>query len=425
MTNEQHLRIFKRGTAVWNRWREENPKIVPDLADLYHINVNLHGINLQGSDLRRANLARTNLTDAILSKTILFSATLTDAVLSKADLRHANLVKVNCENADLSGANLVSTNFHDADISGATLAKANLSDSNLSHSNLFKTNLHHATLVRANLHDANLSKANLTDADLLMANLSHANVTDADLSRANLSDANLTHANFSRADLSGASLTRAILVDTKLEKANLTGCSIYGISAWGLELEGAKQSNLIITRDDEPSITVDSLEVAQFIHLLLSNRKIRDVIDTITSKVVLILGRFTPERIVVLDALRNELRHHKYLPIVFDFEKPANRDLTETIVTLAHMSRFIIADLTHPNSVPHELASIIPTLRSVPIQPMIESSQREYGMFADFSRSYNWVLPIYRYKSVKEVLTSIEGKIIAPAEAKVKELRSH
>jgi len=49
--------------------------------------------------------------------------------------------------------------------------------------------------------------------------------------------------------------------------------------------------NLIITDDNEPTITVDNLEVAQFIYLLLNNQKIRDVIDTITSKVVLILGR--------------------------------------------------------------------------------------------------------------------------------------
>ena len=37
-----------------------------------------------------------------------------------------------------------------------------------------------------------------------------------------------------------------------------------------------------------PRFTVDNIEVAQFIYLLLHNQKIRDVIDTITSKTVLI-----------------------------------------------------------------------------------------------------------------------------------------
>jgi len=46
----------------------------------------------------------------------------------------------------------------------------------------------------------------------------------------------------------------------------------------------------------EPVITVDNIEVAQFIYLLLNNRAICDVIDAIASKAVLILGRFLNSR---------------------------------------------------------------------------------------------------------------------------------
>ena len=76
----------------------------------------------------------------------------------------------------------------------------------------------------------------------------------------------------------------------------------------------------------------------------MGHEKIRDVIDTIGKKAVLILGRFTSERKQILNALRDELRNQKYLPILFDFEKPASKDLTGTVLTLAHMARFIIAD---------------------------------------------------------------------------------
>ena len=120
----------------------------------------------------------------------------------------------------------------------------------------------------------------------------------------------------------------------------------------------------------EPEITVDNLEVAQFIYLLLHNERIRHVIDTITSKVVLILGRFTPERKVVLNALREELRQHDYLPVLFDFEKPAGKDLTGTVQTLANLARFIIADVTDPSSVPHELAMFVPGTVLRPAGPL-------------------------------------------------------
>ena len=117
-------------------------------------------------------------------------------------------------------------------------------------------------------------------------------------------------------------------------------------------LPRAKQQNLIITRNDEPEITVDNIEVAQFIYLLLHNETIRDVIDTVTSKVVLILGRFTDERKAVLDTLREELRKRDYLPILPDFAVPATRDITETVSLPGRMARFIIADLTDPSSIP-------------------------------------------------------------------------
>ena len=162
-------------------------------------------------------------------------------------------------------------------------------------------------------------------------------------------------------------------------------------------------------------LTVDDLEVAQFIYLLLNNQKIENVIDTITSKAVLILGRFTEERKNVLDAICEELRQRGYVPILFDFEPSASRDLTETVTLLARMARFIIVDLTDPKAVPHELSSIIPDLPSVPIQPIILSSRRVYKMFEHWE-DYPWVLGIQKYKGVDDLLAGIPGKVIDPAE---------
>jgi len=284
-------------------------------------------------------------------------------------------------------------------------------------------NLSDANFNNTDLSDANLSRINLDKATLRGANLRRANLSDATLREADLSDANLSDANLSNADLHGAKLITASLVRTNLNGANLTNCSIYGVSAWDVQMEGTAQSSLIITPSEELIMTVDNLQLAQFISLLMDNRSIRDVIDTMTHKVVLILGNFKPTRKEVLNALRDDLRRHDYLPVMFDFEKPNSRDFTETVRTLAHLSRFVIADLTEPSSIPQELYAVVPSL-AVPVQPLLQLSVQEpmkFGMFDDLMR-YHWVLPVFRYTDQAMLLRSLREYVIAPAEKKAQEL---
>ena len=303
-----------------------------------------------------------------------------------------------------------------ADLSGQSLVLFNLADTNLSGANLADVNLIQANLHRANLQDANLTGANLYGASLVEANLSGAKLIWASLVSANLSDADL-----SQAMLDGVKLNRAILVGANLEQATLSNCWVYGISAWDLVGTPKSQSDLFIMPSyRKGQITVDDLEVAQFIYLLVQNKKIRNIIDTITSKVVLILGRFTPARKSILDAVRAGLRDRGYVPVLFDFDRSPNLDLTETITLLARMARFIIADLTEPSSIPHELEAIIPTL-AVPVQPLLQSGHSPYSMFSDYWK-YDWLLKVHEYADRAGLLATLDIAVIAPAEAKAVEL---
>ncbi len=44
-------------------------------------------------------------------------------------------------------------------------------------------------------------------------------------------------------------------------------------------------------------------------------------------------------------------------------------------------------------------------------------------MFEHF-KHYPWVLPVYEYKDIAQLLASLAEQVISPAEATVKELRS-
>jgi uncharacterized protein YjbI with pentapeptide repeats len=447
MADEKHLELLREGVEIWNKWREGlHLRIIPNLSgadlvgmDLRRANlyqVNLRGANLYGANLREANLAgadlidanirKANLSGANLSRATLGGANLIGGVLGEAHLHRANLrgavlraaylIEADLSRADLRGADLQNASLNQAKLLLADLSRADLRWAHLREADLRSAELYKADLSEAYLREAHLGRARLREADLRRAQLCHADLAGADLRGAVLSEADLRGAYLEGADLNGSTL-----VGTDLQEADLTGCHVYGVSAWDISLEGSSQLNLIITPDDQPTVTVDNLEVAQFIYLLLNNEKIRSVIDTITSKVALILGRFTPERKAILDAIREELRKRDYLPVLFDFDKPASRDLTETVRTLAHLAKFIIADITEPRSIPQELQSIVPDL-AVPIQPLLlKGSTGEYGMFESFKK-YHWVLSIYEYSDLDGLITSLEEKVIKPAETKAKEL---
>jgi hypothetical protein len=179
---------------------------------------------------------------------------------------------------------------------------------------------------------------------------------------------------------------------------------------------------LIITPFNEPAVTVDDLEVAQFVYLLLHNEKIRRVIDTIGRKGVLLLGRFTEGRIVVLERLREALRERGYVPIVFNFDQPETKDFTETVRLLASLSKFVIADITNPKSSPLELQATIPEI-IVPFQPIIEQGEKPFAMLQDlWIKHRDWVFRPIEYPSVERLIETMDAEIIEPAGARFKEL---
>jgi len=461
MADPEHLKILVQGVDAWNKWRREQPHIRPDLrnADLYGEYVNevyrsiessmllrfgsdrddadlnaveeeadreleqvrdelfdetgwpRTGADFSGVDFSGTNLWRSDLFRADLSGANLTEAELGGARLNEANLRNAKLARTNLDRADLSEATLTG-----ADLSGAKLAKVDLEAADLCGADLTEADLRGARLNRAKLSGAKLPRTRLDKADLTEATLSGADLSGAKLAKVDLEAADLSGTNLADADLKGAALIRTDLTD-----ANLAGCYIYGISAWGVKLSSStKQHGLVITDD----IKVDDIEVAQFLYVLLSNEKLQRVIDTITSKVVLILGRFSIiERKRVLDALREELRKRGYVPVIFDFEKPRSQTTINTVTLLARMARFVIADVSDAKSVLQELEAIVKSSPKLPVQSIIVATQEEPGMFDSFE-AYPWFLKVHRYEASKKLIDGLEEYVIGPAEATAAKLRA-
>ncbi len=118
------------------------------------------------------------------------------------------------------------------------------------------------------LEGVNFSGVNLMDVRLFGRNLTGANLTNSYLHRAVIVQTGLSHA-----DLTRAGLLATTLVNVDLRYATIKDCRVFGISIWNVMLEGAIQSELNICDDYEyPIITVDDLEVAQFIYVLKTRR---------------------------------------------------------------------------------------------------------------------------------------------------------
>jgi hypothetical protein len=107
--------------------------------------------------------------------------------------------------------------------------------------------------------------------------------------------------------------------------------------------------------------------------------------------------------------------------MVFDFEQPTQRDFTETIMTPAGLSLFVIADITNPRSTPLELQTTVPDYM-IPIVPIIAEGELPFAMFIDLQRKFDWVLDVLTYDSVDHLLAGLDAAVITPALQKHGEL---
>ena len=166
MANPEHLAILNKGMKAWNKWRNKNPKIQPDLKYLSNINVDLAGANLSGADLVGMHMLKANLNSINLSGADLRGANLSGTDLSNSNLSNANLSGAKLSNAILSSADLSNAILSSADLTGVSLIGATLFNTNFNSAYLFNTNMSNADLNGAKFNNARIGQSIFSNNDL-------------------------------------------------------------------------------------------------------------------------------------------------------------------------------------------------------------------------------------------------------------------
>lgn len=68
MANPEHVEIIKKGVEKWNKWREKNPDVRPDISGTDLSEANLTRVDLSGADLNNAKLSGAIFNRANLSQ---------------------------------------------------------------------------------------------------------------------------------------------------------------------------------------------------------------------------------------------------------------------------------------------------------------------------------------------------------------------
>lgn len=236
--NKRHLAMLKKGVRAWNKWRERNPHIIPQLSgiDIYLGKYS----NLDGYNFNDANLAGFKGTVVSFDR----------ASLRRANLEKANFKESGFEEADLTGANLKQVDINSCSFDRAILRNANLSEASIKYSTLIQTDWEGSEINRAKFVDLNLSKAILK--------------------KVKISDTKLININFKEANFN----------ETSLYKTILHKCSIYGASFLETNLNNIENKGIYVSPEGNKGLPINDLTLSSLIYLQRYNRpKIKRFID--------------------------------------------------------------------------------------------------------------------------------------------------
>ena len=338
-------------------------------------------------------------------------------VFQNAKIINVTFKSCKFSHSDFDIANIQNCKFIDSPIQNSTFRSATIEKVDFeTSSNKSIPRIQKCLFQLATIRETSFKNALCSGSNFSCKRMEHVSFQSATMKDCIFAGVSMSYVDFTDADISGA-----IFKICDIRSSKFVSCIIVGTLFWDCTRLISKydnvQENLILK--ESPIISLNRIETAQFMSMIEQER-VDEIITEVTSKAVLILGRFSDPHKTILDALRIRLKELNWVPVIFDFEMTDTRDVTETITLLARLSKFIIADLTDAKSAQQEVAAIAPHI-AVPIVPIIKGEEDVFSMFRDYWK-YEWVLEEFRYDDLDHLLSNLQDQIISIAESKANEL---
>ena len=233
--NALHVRELKKGVDSWNRWREANPRVRPDLKGAHLENVNLDGANLKNTTFGgRYQANRNDWRDCKIKNASFKGANLEGATFEGCYIEDSRF-----DNAKLSDASFDSdghnyqTRIVNVHFDGARMVRVNLCDVKFGNAWFIGADMRRAQIKRVENYKYNskldFTNAVLTFSDFYMSTLKETKFTNAKLILAKFSGVKFEKANFYNANMRSATLTSMEdLGGTRFEKVNLIRANLNG-----------------------------------------------------------------------------------------------------------------------------------------------------------------------------------------------------
>jgi len=376
----------------------------------------LQHVDFSGNTFHHCDFSESTISGCDFSRSVLDNCTFNRSTIQKCSMLHTRFEHTSAIGArftltHLQFANLRYVNFNDASFSGGCLMNSDMYVAHFENAHFHHLQMGWTKITDGHFNGARFISAKLEEVQFKDVELRGAHFEDADACGARFLYVKMQHSSWIN-----ACLRHAHFFEVCCDGAVFDRCKILGIGICRVSGKPSLQRDLNCGGDKEP-LLVDDLRLAPFIHELRYEDGFGRFADALTSKVVLILGRFSDARMPLLERIHGRLRALGYIPQLIKFPCDGLLDPGSVVNIAAMCSRFVIADVSDAREVIREVVGILSQLRPVVVKPIMEVGQVEPISFVWEKRSQRiHLLPPYEYPDADTLIANLSSAIIQPCE---------